>query len=655
MVRPLTWIKRAGGATPKLGTMRRPWTLTAKLVTTGITFLVLAMASIGLTLWVSWNLEGGAAAVNEAGRLRMMTYRMALSLPADGAAPRQALDLAHQFEASLELLSSGDPSRPLFVPWTAESQRDFDAVRAQWHVLSAAWFGTDGARPGTVEEADAFVRRVDGFVGSIEHALARWTAVLHLFQLSMMALAIGSAVAMLYAGYLLVLNPVARLRNGLATLQAGDLSARVEVETRDEFGQLSAGFNEMAQTLQSLYADLEQRVQDKTARLEVKRQRLADLYEVSAFVARATQLDELARGFVRRVRRIAHADAAAVRWSNQGNQRYILLASDNLPAVLVAGEHCLDTGSCHCGQPATQASTRVIPILSTTPAPFSHCQQEGYKSLVSVPVKLHDQVLGELDLFYRQDAAPAPEDRELFDTLASHLAGAMESLRAAALEREAAVSQERSLLARELHDSIAQSLAFLKIQVQLLREAVKGGKAEATNQAITELDAGVRECYADVRELLVHFRTRTSDEDIEPALATTLSKFRHQTGLAAELDVQGHGLALDPDVQVQVLHIVQEALSNVRKHANAKHVVVRVRSSPQWRFEVSDDGVGFDAAGHPPDETHVGLRIMQERAQRIAATVRVDSAPGAGTTVLLELPQATGIEEPLPALAAEQT
>lgn len=632
--------------------MQRPWTLTAKLVTTGITFLLLAMASISLTLWVSWNLEGGAAAVNEAGRLRMMTYRMALSLPADGPAPQQAADLAHQFETSLELLSSGDPSRPLFVPWTSESQRDFDAVRAQWLVLSAAWFGTDGARPNTLDEADAFVRRVDGFVGSIEHALARWTAVLHLFQLSMMALAIASAVALLYAGYLLVLNPVARLRSGLAALQAGDLSARVEVETRDEFGQLSAGFNEMAQTLQSLYADLEQRVQDKTARLEVKRQRLADLYEVSAFVARATQLDELARGFVRHVRRIAQADAAAVRWSNQGNQRYILLASDNLPPVLVADEHCLDTGRCHCGQPAAQATTRVIPILAASTGADSQCERAGYKSIVSVPVKLHDQVLGELDLFYRHQAEPAPEERELLDTLASHLAGAMESLRAAALEREAAVSQERSFLARELHDSIAQSLAFLKIQVQLLREAVKGGNTEAAGRVVAELDAGVRECYSDVRELLIHFRTRANAEDIEPALATTLSKFRHQTGLQADLDVQGHGVPLDPDVQVQVLHVVQEALSNVRKHAGASRVAVRVRSTPHWRFEVQDDGHGFDAAGAAPDETHVGLRIMQERAQRIGATVRVESAAGAGTTVVLELPPTAEASETAAALDA---
>jgi two-component system nitrate/nitrite sensor histidine kinase NarX len=101
-----------------------------------------------------------------------------------------------------------------------------------------------------------------------------------------------------------------------------------------------------------------------------------------------------------------------------------------------------------------------------------------------------------------------------------------------------------------------------------------------------------------------------------------------------------------------VLHVVQEALSNVRKHAQASRVAVRVRSTPHWRFEVQDDGQGFDSRGAAPDETHVGLRIMQERAQRIGAIVRVDSAPGTGTTVVLELPLTTSAQDSAPALDA---
>jgi two-component system nitrate/nitrite sensor histidine kinase NarX len=202
---------------------------------------------------------------------------------------------------------------------------------------------------------------------------------------------------------------------------------------------------------------------------------------------------------------------------------------------------------------------------------------------------------------------------------------------------EAAVAQERNLLARELHDSIAQSLAFLKIQVQLMRDALAAGDREAMARVLEEIDAGVRESYGDVRELLLHFSTRTNTEDIETALLTTLHKFELQSGLKAHLQVQGHGLPLAPDLQIQVLHIVQEALSNVRKHARASQVWVDVQQQPEWRFEVRDDGSGFDSdAGI--DDSHVGLRIMSERAERIGARLDVISTPGAGTSVVLTLP-----------------
>ena len=143
----------------------------------------------------------------------------------------------------------------------------------------------------------------------------------------------------------------------------------------------------------------------------------------------------------------------------------------------------------------------------------------------------------------------------------------------------------------------------------------------------------------DVRELLVHFRTRTNVEDIAPALQTTLQKFEHQTGLPTHLAIEGHGLPLAADVQVQVLHVVQEALSNVRKHAQAHQVWVEVQQAPQWRVEVRDDGCGFAEDSVANDETHVGLRIMRERAQRIGATVEVASVPGSGTCVVLTLPE----------------
>lgn len=629
--------------------MRKKPSLSTKLLAMGAGFLLVALASIGLTLWVTWQLEGGAAAVNEAGRLRMNMLRVVVARQNESAQEQAALE--RQFDASLELLRTGDPARPLFVPWGPDTRARYERVRSEWGALRSEWAeGEPVSNAQAVAHADAFVRHVDGFVDAIESQIARWTAALHLFQLLMMALAIAAAVTFMAVSYLFVLNPVGRLQQALARMRQGDLGTRLEVDTNDEFGQLSAGFNLMAHALQSSHEDLERKVREKTASIEVRNQRLAALYAVSALAAEAGSLEALAQGFAQQIRRVAGCDAAVVRWSDEANERYVLLAGDGVPQSMAEQEHCLHTGACLCGQAREQAHMRVIPITPATDVRLPHCREAGFEAVVSIPVQLQQRLLGEVNLFFRSPVMLTDGVRDLLSTMARHLASSMESLRATALEREAAVAEERSLIARELHDSIAQSLAFLKIQTQLLRDAIAKGNTEARDRSMAELDVGVRECYADVRELLVHFRTRTSAEDIEAALRATLSKFEHQTGIATALMMTGQGLPLAPDVQIQVLHMVQEALSNVRKHAGASRVELLVQRHP-WRFEVRDDGCGFDPTQVAPDSLHVGLGIMRERAQRVDATVRVDSEPEGGTRVCIELPPASSVL-PASALAA---
>lgn len=637
--------------------MHRP--LAAKLGAIGCLLLALALAAIGLTLWVTWQLEGGAAAVNEAGRMRMQTWRLAQTLSA-GDTPLLAPRMA-QLDQSMALLRRGDPARPLAVPREAASRAALAAAQQEWAYLRERWQHGDATAPQAAQvaaEATAFVATIDRLVDTIERQLARWTTLLNSAQFAMMALAIAAAITLLYAAQLLVFSPLARLQAGLARIEASDLSARIDAAGDDEFGAVAQGFNRMAARLQDLYASLERRVQEKTEHLEAGRARLAALYEAAACAARADTLQTLAQGFAAHTRRVARADACAVRWSDEQNRRYVLLGADRLPPALAEAEHCVPTGDCFCGQPQGGAHTRVFPLTDLRggrPNGRIHagqCRRAGFASMVSVPVRLHERMVGEIDLFYRAPEALADDDRALLDALASHLAGAMEALRADALQREAALAEERGLLARELHDSIAQSLAFLKIQASLLRDALAGdpaGQTARVRDALSELDAGIRESLSDVRELLLHFRTRTNAEDIAPALRSTLTKFEHQTGLPAVLDIAGEGMALPPDVQVQVLHVVQEALSNVRKHAQARGVRVEVRASPQWVVQVRDDGCGMEATARAPDETHVGLRIMRERAAGIGAALEIASAPGAGTCVTLTLPRL----EPAAAITTE--
>ncbi len=219
---------------------------------------------------------------------------------------------------------------------------------------------------------------------------------------------------------------------------------------------------------------------------------------------------------------------------------------------------------------------------------------------------------------------------------------AIENQRLRSREKELAVSEERNLLAQELHDSIAQGLAFLNIQVQLLQDSLRKGRTEEAMQTAGQLREGVQESYDDVRELLVHFRTRVHQSDLDSAIHAALEKFEGQTGINTAFERRGSAVPMAPTDEIQIMHIVQESLSNIRKHAKAGHVRVLVdQDMVNSRISVEDDGVGFDPQTDPncQSDRHVGLKIMRERAHRIGAECRITSIPGKGTCVTMTLPK----------------
>mgnify|MGYP002137925354 FL=1 len=152
------------------------------------------------------------------------------------------------------------------------------------------------------------------------------------------------------------------------------------------------------------------------------------------------------------------------------------------------------------------------------------------------------------------------------------------------------------------------------------------------------LRAGVDEGYQDVRELLTNFRSKLERGELMPAIEQTVERFRRQTGLPVHLEIEDEGGPLPPEQQLEMLFILQEALSNIRKHAEASEVRVSVRNRRGFQLRVSDDGQGFEAGQQPGEpEQHIGLKIMAERAARAGARLHVEAAPGQGVCVTVEL------------------
>ncbi|MFA7349851.1 MAG: type IV pili methyl-accepting chemotaxis transducer N-terminal domain-containing protein [Methylotenera sp.] len=257
---------------------------------------------------------------------------------------------------------------------------------------------------------------------------------------------------------------------------------------------------------------------------------------------------------------------------------------------------------------------------------------------VRLPVTSQDE-LGELASGFNR---MADQLQDIYATLEQRVEEKTRSIEAknkelAALDKEMAVSEERNLLAQELHDSIAQSLAFLNIQVQLLQEDLQKDHIAEAMKGLAQIREGVQESYDDVRELLVHFRTRIGSTDLQTAIRSALEKFEGQTGIKTAFKISGNAPELQPEHVLQVMHIVQESLSNVRKHAHASQVDVELGCAQRCTIDIRDNGVGFDVAQDAGD-SHVGLHIMRERSHRIGAELFFDSELKKGTHIGLILP-----------------
>lgn len=623
--------------------------LTVKILFSFISFLLLALAAIGATLLLSWQLEGGAAAINDAGSLRMRTYQLGLQLRQVEQDPARAVQLSAnlgRFEQTLQRLEQGDPARPLLVPRRPDILAELEDVRTHWSVrmrpllLSSAeqTLNRDARNNAFEHEIEPFVGKIDTLVRDIEQHNARKTEWLRLCQTLLATLAVLGTVALIYLMFLIVIRPLERLHLGIQRLAGGDFSSRVPVETHDEFGEVAAGFNDMAGRLAEANATLEFQVEAKTAKLTEKNRELSLLYEIAAFLNRPATLEELSQGFLERVSAAFAADGGAVRLSDTPHGMLFLVAQHGLPAGLSEREHCLPLGECVCGEAAASGETR-IETFTAGDGRFD-CQREGFVVVSSFAISSQARLLGVYHLHFRQPRIFTRQQRQLLETLGQHLAAALDNQRLAATARELAVLEERNLVAQGLHDSIAQGLSFLNLQTQMLEDALRRDDREALAESLGQIQAGVQESYDDVRELLTNFRASLAAEDLFSAVDAILERFRRQTGLRVEVQREGDGAPLSPDQQLQVLFILQESLSNVRKHARASRVVVRIEDERDLLLTVRDDGVGFDAqevAQRPSG--HFGLSIMQERAQRAGAELTIGPAAPYGTQVVVRLAQ----------------
>ncbi len=606
---------------------------------------ITALAFLGMlsSVFIAETSEGQAAAINQAGTLRMQSYRIASALAhytGDQAPSRleRASALILEFE---QRLTSHRLTGVLAKSRNDELLELYNNVTRQWQQQMQPLLSTyieialqdslsqknieliDGLRTNYLESVDLFVYDIDALVKLLELEAENKIQLLRLIQVVSLFLTIFVVLITMHMMNTKVLVPLRDLLGCASAVRHGDFSRRTGFKGEDELGQLAYTFNLMAEDLSKIYHDLEDRVREKTLGLEQRNQSLELLYRISQRLSETPLDNSVYKEILGDISTMFGTGPGSICLGEDGSTQAFKLATTRHEA--------LDTPDL-CSPPNCQAcfaenATHVVEVARGT---------EPALQALSIPIKDTEQQYGVLLVELPSQVALEPWQQQLLETVAKHIAFALNISKRHSQERMLALLEERGVIARELHDSLAQSLSYLKIQVSRLDAiAPHPDNSEQVRAVTSELREGLNSAYKQLRELLTTFRLRMDESGLHSALEKTVAEFNERGDIEVELDNRLGNCQLSPNAEIHVIQVVREALSNVQRHSQAEHAVVSVEYDGDGDVIVAidDDGIGM------PDETerqhHYGLAIMKERAHGVSGELCILPSVLGGTRIEL--------------------
>lgn len=339
------------------------------------------------------------------------------------------------------------------------------------------------------------------------------------------------------------------------------------------------------------------KLEAQTVRLARKTQSLDVLYAIATSLSQPGSLEQQLEGFLDTFIELVDARAASV-WLAAGDGQTRLIASRGL---------------------APEAVDRDSPAF------------------VEVPVKYQERVLGVYDLFLERPIAALGEDMpELLVSVGRHLGLAIEKSRLEGEARRLAIMEERSIIGNELHDSLAQSLIGMRLQLKLLSECLARKDLGGAQYEANRMRRAMDQANADLRELLTNYRLKIDDAGLVQTIAGLVERFRRDSGIEVFFQNECRSLALTPAQEIQVFYILQEALTNIRKHSGARNVRIMLNNEDDlYTVLIEDDGQGMAGTEGDAPGGHAGLAIMRERTERLQGQIVIESEPGEGTRIVL--------------------
>jgi ligand-binding sensor domain-containing protein/signal transduction histidine kinase len=421
-------------------------------------------------------------------------------------------------------------------------------------------------------------------------------------------------------------------------------------------GGAIGGYRLRVKSIETRNRELKRQVEERTRTLaqrtleiERRRQELEALYRADAELHRHLRLDQVLQALVDITVDILQADKSSLMvWDDRREKLVVRFARGFSAETLAQMAFTPDEGTAGCvattGEPVIVEDAGADPRIAKRDTII---EPEGIRSFMQVPIKVGGEIFGVFSADYVQTRAFGDDEQRLFIALAQRAALAIDTAQLYEQSREVAVVQERSRLARDLHDAVTQTLFSASLIAETLPDLWESNQVEG-RQLLRELRQLSRGALAEMRTLLLELRPAALVEaSMDHLLRQLAEAVVGRTGIPVTVTVEGR-CTLPSDVHVALYRIAQEALNNVVKHAHASQVTVNLRCTPvqmsgdppldeMKRISVElcvyDNGCGFHVDGVPHDR--LGLGIIRERTQAIGAVLKIESKPGSGTRIVV--------------------
>lgn len=572
-----------------------PLSLVSQIALLMLLLGLLGIGGMSVAAWMAQSIQGNAHAINKAGSLRMQSYRLLASVP-----------LTQASNGYLRQMEQDQDNEDLRRAVQSEDlQPEFDALRRYWMVTLKDQIRQAQTPAQVASNVAVYVGQLDKLVAALEHKTEYHLTLISLVQRGLLLVTLLLLGLTIWFLRRRLLEPWKRLLAQANAVSASDFSQRYQVSQtarpHNEMDILGQSLNSMSQALERTVDSLAQLVDNKTADLQQKNQVLDFLYRVSRQLHTSAPLERRLVPVLEELQQLTPLQSVQLRlYENNSAELFNDIGS---PA---SGQHHL-----YSDNNASAENSHQQPISWSL-----QDERENYGVL-----------LAQLP----QGTSLTLDQQRLVTTLLEQLTSTLMLARQAEHQQQLMLMEERSAIARELHDSLAQSLSCLKIQIACLQ--MQGGELTAENsQLVQQMRDELNTAYRQLRELLTTFRLQMNTPGLRAALQHAVDEFSARMGININFDYQLPPRSVPANQAIHLLHIAREALNNAFKHANATQISLRLScEQDEIMMQVTDDGQGI-----PEDierQHHYGLIIMQDRAKSLHGQCQITRRESGGTQV----------------------